>query len=311
MASEGDGVTESHGFRRPLVALSLTAPDNELLRYAAAAFGPDPSLAVRFLHVLAPVAGRVAGEAKLEAVRSTIRAGLEVHAPALARNAILDVREDARIDGVLRAATEHDSDVVMLGHRRARSGRRSLARRLALMAPSSVWLVPEGSGATLQRIVVPTDFSAYSADSLRVAIDVARQHGLTRLTVVHVRFDTSLSEYPEHTAEFARAEVHDFDQFLSGVETDGVRVDYTFEDSTRPAPALLGAAERLSADLIVMNTRGRSPAAAVLLGSVTSEVMAASHLPVLAVKHHGRQLSLRQVLLSGEFWGGRKVPKTG
>mgnify|MGYP003525576208 CR=1 FL=1 len=41
----------------------------------------------------------------------------------------------------------------------------------------------------------------------------------------------------------------------------------------------------------------------VLLGSVTSEVMAASHLPVLAVKHYGRQMSMRDVLLSSQFWG--------
>lgn len=298
-------------FRRPLVALSLTDPDAGLLRYAAVAFGLDPALAVRFLHVLPPVPGGVAGEAKLEGVRNTIRVALEEYAPSLARNAILDVREDARIDGVLRAATEHDSDVVMLGHRRGRSGRRSLARRLALIAPSSVWLVPEGSAATLQRIVVPTDFSSYSADSLQVAVDLARQHGLSRVTVVHVRFDPSLSQYPEHTAEFKLAEVHDFEQFLASVDSGDIRVDYAFEDSPQPAEALVRAAERLRSDLIVMNTRGRSTAAAVLLGSVTSEVMASSHLPVLAVKHHGRQLSLRQVLLSGEFWGGRKVPKTG
>jgi hypothetical protein len=38
--------------------------------------------------------------------------------------------------------------------------------------------------------------------------------------------------------------------------------------------------------------------------------MAASHLPVLAVKHYGRQLSMRDVLLSGQFWGKGDV-KTG
>jgi nucleotide-binding universal stress UspA family protein len=305
-------MNDSPRFRRPLVALSLTGPDRDLLHYAAVAFGPDPSLAVRFLHVLPPVAGGVAGEGKLEGVRNTVRAALEEHAPALVRNAILDVREDAaRVDGVLRAAAEHDSDVVMLGHRRARSGRRSLARRLALMAPSSVWLVPEGSSATLQRILVPTDFSASSADSLRVAAALAALHGLGHLTAVHVRFDPALSQYAEHSAEFRTVEVHDFEQFLAGVDTGSVRVDYAFEDSPMPAHALLRAAERLHADLIVMHTRGRSPAAAVLLGSVTSEVMAQSHLPVLAAKHDGRQLSLRQVLLSGEFWGGRRAPKAG
>ena len=80
-------------------------------------------------------------------------------------------------------------------------------------------------------------------------------------------------------------------------------MDAVFEDSAQPTIAILRVAERVKSDLIVMNTRGRSAAAAVLLGSVTSQVMAASHLPVLAVKHYGRRLSMRDVLLSSQFWG--------
>ena len=80
-------------------------------------------------------------------------------------------------------------------------------------------------------------------------------------------------------------------------------MDAVFEDSAQPTIAILRVAERVKSDLIVMNTRGRSAAAAVLLGSVTSEVMATSHLPVLAVKPYGRRLSMRDVLLSSQFWG--------
>lgn len=42
----------------------------------------------------------------------------------------------------------------------------------------------------------------------------------------------------------------------------------------------------------------------------TSDVMAATHLPVLAVKHYGRRMSLRDVLTSARFWSGPD-PKTG
>ena len=290
-------------FRRVLVALSLSDADGVLLRYAEAVVVGDEAQAVRFLHVLPPKAGGVAGEARRGVAQAAVEALIEEHAPRLAQQAVIEIREGARIDGVLQSAAANGNDVIVLGHRRGRSGRRSLARRLALMAPSSVWLVPQGSASTLTRMLVPTDFSEHSADALQLALTLARARGLRQLTSVHVRFDSSLSMYPEHSAEFAIAEEDDFHRFLEGVDVQGVQVDAVFEDSAQPTIAILRVAERVKSDLIVMNTRGRSAAAAVLLGSVTSEVMAASHLPVLAVKHYGRRLSMRDVLLSSQFWG--------
>ena len=294
-------------FSRALVALSLSDADAELLRYVAAVVVGDDGQAVRFLHVLPPKAGGVAGETRRGIAQAAAETLIEQHAPRLRPQAVIEIREGARIDGVLQSAATNDSDVIVLGHRRGRSGRRSLARRLALMAPSSVWLVPQGSASTLTRMLVPTDFSEHSADALRLALTLARARGLSQLTSVHVRFDSSLSTYPEHSAEFAIAEEHDFHRFLEGIDVRGVQVDAVFEDSAQPTIAILRVAERVKSDLIVMNTRGRSAAAAVLLGSVTSEVMAASHLPVLAVKHYGRQMSMRDVLLSSQFWGQSDV----
>lgn len=294
----------SHGltvpFARPMVALSLSEPDEELLRYANLVLAQQRDAAVRFVHVLSPEAD--GSPARLQGVRDSLATAICRHAPDLANRGVVEVRQDARVDGLLRVAAEHEHDVIVLGHRRGRSGRRSMARRLALMAPSSVWLVPQGSPARLSRIVVPTDFSDHSADALEVATGIANQHGLGECTALHVRFDPSLSQYPEHADHFRAAEEGDFARFLSEVDTRGVQVVPVFEDSAKPAVAILRAADRLGADLLVMNTRGRSAAAAVLLGSVTSEVMVATHLPVLVVKHFGRQMSLREVLTSERFW---------
>lgn len=297
-------------FLRPLVALSLSDADAELLSYAAVVLEGDPAVPVRFLHVLAPPLGGVSGVARLNLAQAAVEAAIGRHAPSLARQAVVEIREAARIDGVLQSAAVNSCDVILLGHRRGRSGRRSLARRLALMAPSSVWLVPQGTMPALSHMLVPTDFSDHSVDALKLAIGMARARGLGLLTSVHIRFDSSMSQYPEHTAEFEIAEEDHFDDFLAQVDQAGVLVDRVFEDSAQPTIAILRVAERTHSDLIVMSTRGRSAAAAVLLGSVTSDVIAASQVPVLAVKHYGGQMSMRDVLLSGEFWGKGKV-RTG
>ena len=65
--------------------------------------------------------------------------------------------------------------------------------------------------------------------------------------------------------------------------------------------SILRIAMEQSCDLIVMATRGRSPSAAVLLGSETEHCLMATPIPLLAVKHFGARLSLLQALRDQRF----------
>jgi len=48
---------------------------------------------------------------------------------------------------------------------------------------------------------------------------------------------------------------------------------------------------------LLMGTRGRSPSAAVLLGSVTEHVLRLTRMPLLTVKHFGARLTFLRSLL--------------
>lgn len=65
----------------------------------------------------------------------------------------------------------------------------------------------------------------------------------------------------------------------------------------RPADALLGEARRIGADLIVVGSRGHGTLDAMLLGSVSAEIVARSAVPVLVV----RSATADQALLA---WDG-------
>jgi nucleotide-binding universal stress UspA family protein len=215
----------------------------------------------------------------------------------------------ARLDQILRLAVELNRDLIVLGHRRIRSGRRALARRLAMVAPASVWLVPEVAPPRITGILVPSDFSSHSADALAVAVEVARTVGLQRVQVIHVFFDPSTVRYDEHVDEIIGQEEAAFDKFVAGVDTGGIEVEPVFVEGARPAQDILRMAGRYGSDLIVMNTRGRSQAASVLLGSTTSAVMAAASVPVLAVKHFGARMTLLEALVNHRIWN-QQAPKT-
>jgi nucleotide-binding universal stress UspA family protein len=295
-------------FARPLVGLSLTEPDEGVLRYAAMLARSFRWKDVHFLHVAPPDRSRAwdpgPWQDKLQAEVSRL-----FDDPALDCQLTFHAAEGSRLDNILKIATEQERDLVVLGHRRMRSGRRSLARRTAMVAPSSVWLVPEGSPPEIREILVPTDFSQHSADSLAVAVQIARAAKLSELRALHVFFDSSSVRFDEHLDEVLGKEEEQFRKHLASVDTAGVTVDPIYHESTRPSQAILRVAERCGSDLIVLNTRGRSQAAYVLLGSTTSETLAATTVPVLAVKHYGARMSLLEALRNHHLWD-RGDPKT-
>ena len=96
--------------------------------------------------------------------------------------------------------------------------------------------------------------------------------------------------------------------FLAGPRY-GVEFEPAFIEGTRIARDILSFAAHSSSDLIVMNTRGRSRAASVLLGSVASDTMAATPIPLLAVKHFGGRLTLSEALVNHRIWD-QPTPKT-
>jgi nucleotide-binding universal stress UspA family protein len=295
-------------FTRPLICLSLTEPDEGVLRYAAKLARQFQWNEVQFIHVVPPDRRR-----KFEpgpyAERLQAEASRLFDDPALACDLKFHVVEGSRLDRILETAARNERDLIVLGHRRMRSGRRSLARRTAMVAPSSVWLVPEGSPPQISNILVPTDFSEHSADALQVAINVARAARVRELRALHVFFDASTVRFDEHLDEILGQEEEQFKKHVAGVDTDGIEIEPIYHESTRPSQAILRVAERCGSDLVVMNTRGRSQAAFVLLGSNTSEALAATTVPLLAVKHHGGRMTLLQALMNQHLWD-RSDPKT-
>jgi len=125
---------------------------------------------------------------------------------------------------------------------------------------------------------------------------------LSEITAVHVYFDDSTVRYEEHISEIKWHEVHAFEEFLSSIDTHGITVKPDFVESSIPAKAILRRAKELEADLIVMSTRGHSNAVTILLGSVTSELMADSPIPIVAIKHFGDKLGLFDTLIANRFW---------
>lgn len=144
----------------------------------------------------------------------------------------------------------------------------------------------------IDTILVPTDFSPDAATALETAKGLARQLGC-RIVLLHAyRVDLPHSTpdlgggfvLPERFYdELGRSATKKVEGLAESVTKEGISASgMAVED--RPASAIVDAAKRIPADLIVMGSRGLTGLAHVLLGSVADLVIRQSTCPVLTVK---------------------------
>jgi nucleotide-binding universal stress UspA family protein len=291
-----------HRYRHLMVGLTNTDADSGLIRYAAFVAQLGTAREVRFVHVL-PEPDDPATAPDHDQVLAKLDAEVRTHfidVPASVRVAC-DVLKGPLIDRLLAYAAEQEVELLLVGHRRSHPGRWMLARRLAMKATCSVWLVPEGVPAVLSRILVPIDFSEHAADTLCVATSLARLNGSADCLALHVYFNEARATYAEYDQVLRGKEAQAYQQFIAPINTQGVPVTPLFEEGANVAHVIDRVAAKEGANLIVMATRGRSRSAAILLGSVTEETIIETRIPLLVVKHFGARLGVLQALLDRGF----------
>lgn len=141
----------------------------------------------------------------------------------------------------------------------------------------------------LDKILVPTDFSASSEPALELAIEMARATGAA-LTLLHVH-NPMPYEIPAGTPISMIVNVDDviaeLRKLLEGAKlraehAGATRVDTLFLQGTAYTQ-IVRTAEQHGHALIVMGTHGRTGFAHMLLGSVAEKVVRKAPCPVVTV----------------------------
>ena len=145
-----------------------------------------------------------------------------------------------------------------------------------------------------QRILVATDGSPLSKKAVSSAIDLAATCGadLVALKVVprypQAYFEGSI---PLSAEEIARVETQWTDSAMAqlgavekAAKAKGLVCKTVTAKSDVVSEAIIAAAKKQKADLIVMASHGRKGIKRLLLGSETQQVLTHSHLPVLVLR---------------------------
>ena len=142
-----------------------------------------------------------------------------------------------------------------------------------------------------KHILVPTDGSDFSQETVRRAVSFAKEAG-ARITAFYAMPDYPVSFYgegglidPISPEQFAALAEQQAKEILGFVETlcQQASVEYSGKTATSDVPyeAIIEAATQSDCDLIFMSSHGRRGFSALLLGSETQRVLTHSKIPVL------------------------------
>jgi len=203
---------------------------------------------------------------------------------------------------VIAAALAEDSDLIVVGTR-GKTGLAhvllgSTAERVIRGASCPVLAVRteaadnEDKGVvsrpvTLERILVPVDFSDCSLDALGYAAVVAQQ-AKASLMLLHVLEPVSYGlDFTLGRSQARRIEAETWAKRLEELVSSHRHPTMLVESQLRggfPADSILDSAQTLPCDLIVMGTHGRRGISHTIFGSVVEAVLRKARCPVIAVR---------------------------
>jgi nucleotide-binding universal stress UspA family protein len=145
----------------------------------------------------------------------------------------------------------------------------------------------------IDRILCPVDFSDFSRHALDHAIAISHWYGsaIAALHVVVPAPTVSVAPYvgPSALQPFSLTDVDrdklraELRQFVAQEAPADLSIDLRVEDGLDAGYEIPVQAQRLSADLIVMGTHGRSGFKRLFLGSVAERVLRRASCPVITV----------------------------
>lgn len=150
----------------------------------------------------------------------------------------------------------------------------------------------------IQRILLPTDFSANSVIATEYACELAEKfnaeiHLLHTLEFHHIAtpdFGMGLA-LPAFVEESKAAAEKALNNVLDPQWTAGRKVVQSIVEGS-PVKEIVGYARSQDIDLIVISTHGRTGLAHVLMGSVAENIVRSAPCPVLTVRPEGHQFMM-------------------
>lgn len=165
----------------------------------------------------------------------------------------------------------------------------------------------------MKRILVPTDFSKYSGEALKVASQIARKNN-SEIILLH------MLELPHQTSDimgggksipeimfYKNKAISSLEKLMDEDCLKGINVSEAIEFK-KVAEGVIDASEKNNVDLIVMGSHGTSGFDELMIGSNAEKIVRYSNIPVLVVKKGSTEFNANNFVFASDFSKETKKP---
>lgn len=294
-----------------LVALDLTEMDDYLIQYAAMLNSVLPLERIFFVHA--------AKDLELpkelleeypdlvqpldESIEADILRKVKQHFNTTDTEISCIIQEGSPIETILKLCKVKGVDLILMGRKKSLRGSGIVSSRIARKCPCSLMLITEDFPLAIQKILLPLDFSPHSGLAMKLGWDI-HQKTKAELLAVHMYsvpsgYHTTGKSYQEFADIMKGHAEKAYQKFLTKYDiSTEVPCEFVLTRDGKYSDLTYNFAEEQQVDLIIIGSKGRTPAASVLMGSVSEKlVYLDTHIPVLIVKAKGENMGLLDALL--------------
>jgi len=208
-------------------------------------------------------------------------------------------------DTFLKFSSTKSTDMIVIGRREKAELSGSLAQRLARRAACSLLIIPEGTSARMNKILVPSDFSEYSELAIEEAVEIASRNSLKSEIVIQNVFTVpsgyhytgkTFDEFAKVMQENAKK---DYKKFIKKIDTKGLNVKAVYSQDTNDDATsdMIDKAREIEANAIIVGAKGRTATTAFFLGSIAERLIQIDHdIPLMVVRPKGKNAGLIEFL---------------
>lgn len=296
--------------KRVLVALDMTEMDEIIISYTSFLNSILNFDSVYFIHVSKSLMlpeevmnkyADVLAPAD-ESLKDLIEDKIEQHFEGNTDTAI-EIREGNALDKILRWSKIKETDLIVVGKKDKLKGSGQLPNKLAKVGHCSILTVRETSKKSLDRIMVPIDFSSTSKYAFTKAAEMAElsqaELVVQNTYVVPTGFRKTGKTYSEFAEIMRQHSERATSNFLKEQNLTGLNctTSLALDDDEEPSDKIYKDAESHDVNLLVIGSRGRTEIANILLGSVADKLLHhEGQIPVLVVKKKKENLGFLEAL---------------
>lgn len=294
-----------YDFKKILVAVDLTALDENITQFASFMSNNSEAEEIFFVNVIKDF---------------SIPKKVEEEFPGLLKNAMADrilrikesvqsnftnkdiqinyvVERGQRASKVLDMIDKYKIDLVIAGEKINLKGTGVFTYRLARRAKCSLMIIPENTKPTINKLLVPIDFSTYAKNALEEAIALVRRldndvqiicQNVFRVPVGYHYTNKSYEQFAERMKKHAK---EGYEKFIKKIDTEGINITecYTLDEDSSPVNAIYEKAQALEVDMILFGAKGRSSTTALFMGSLAERLIQIDNkIPMLIVRPKGK-----------------------